>query len=307
MARTRTPPGPGWRTTRPPTSRTASSSRSCCCPTCRPTTSTSPPVIPAVPDYEVTDADAALDTLIPDSANQPYDMHAVIETVLDDGLLLRGPPGVREEHHRRVRPGRRRARRAWWPTSRCTSPAAWTSTRRRRRRGSCGPATRSRSPSLTFVDVPGFLPGVTQEWAGHHPPRRQAAVRLRRGHRPQGHRHHPQGLRRRLRRHGLQAPRRRRQPRLAHRPDRRHGRRRAPSTSSTAANSPPPTTPTRSARPEHHEYEDTLANPYVAAERGYVDAVIRPAETRAAITRALISLRTKRETLPPKKHGNIPL
>jgi propionyl-CoA carboxylase beta chain len=55
------------------------------------------------------------------------------------------------------------------------------------------------------------------------------------------------------------------------------------------------------------EYEDALANPYTAAERGYVDAVIRPAETRAAVTRALISLRTKRETLPPKKHGNIPL
>jgi propionyl-CoA carboxylase beta chain len=55
------------------------------------------------------------------------------------------------------------------------------------------------------------------------------------------------------------------------------------------------------------EYEDTLANPYIAAERGYLDAVIRPAETRAAVTRALISLRTKRETLPPKKHGNIPL
>jgi len=35
--------------------------------------------------------------------------------------------------------------------------------------------------------------------------------------------------------------------------------------------------------------------------------VIRPAETRSAVTRALISLRTKRETLPPKKHGNIPL
>jgi propionyl-CoA carboxylase beta chain len=55
------------------------------------------------------------------------------------------------------------------------------------------------------------------------------------------------------------------------------------------------------------QYEDTLANPYTAAERGYIDAVIRPAETRAAITRALISLRTKRESLPPKKHGNIPL
>ena len=55
------------------------------------------------------------------------------------------------------------------------------------------------------------------------------------------------------------------------------------------------------------EYEDTLANPYVAAERGYVDAVIRPAETRAAIIKALRALRTKRQTLPPKKHGNIPL
>jgi propionyl-CoA carboxylase beta chain len=55
------------------------------------------------------------------------------------------------------------------------------------------------------------------------------------------------------------------------------------------------------------EYEDTLANPYVAAERGYVDAVIRPAETRVAVTKALQSLKNKRETLPPKKHGNIPL
>jgi propionyl-CoA carboxylase beta chain len=55
------------------------------------------------------------------------------------------------------------------------------------------------------------------------------------------------------------------------------------------------------------EYEDRLANPYIAAERGYVDAVIRPAETRAQVTIALRALRTKRQTLPPKKHGNIPL
>jgi propionyl-CoA carboxylase beta chain len=55
------------------------------------------------------------------------------------------------------------------------------------------------------------------------------------------------------------------------------------------------------------EYEDTLANPYIAAERGYVDAVIRPAETRPAVVRALRALRTKRQTLPPRKHGNIPL
>ncbi len=55
------------------------------------------------------------------------------------------------------------------------------------------------------------------------------------------------------------------------------------------------------------EYEDTLANPYIAAERGYLDAVIRPAETRPEVIRALRALRTKRQSLPPKKHGNIPL
>ena len=55
------------------------------------------------------------------------------------------------------------------------------------------------------------------------------------------------------------------------------------------------------------EYEDALFNPYIAADRGYVDAVIRPAETRSQVTRALRGLRTKRQTLPPKKHGNIPL
>jgi propionyl-CoA carboxylase beta chain len=55
------------------------------------------------------------------------------------------------------------------------------------------------------------------------------------------------------------------------------------------------------------EYEDTLANPYIAAERGYVDAVIRPSETRPQVVRALRALRNKRASLPPKKHGNIPL
>jgi propionyl-CoA carboxylase beta chain len=55
------------------------------------------------------------------------------------------------------------------------------------------------------------------------------------------------------------------------------------------------------------EYEDTLANPYVAAERGYIDAVIAPRNTRSDIVKALRLLRTKREVLPAKKHGNIPL
>jgi propionyl-CoA carboxylase beta chain len=55
------------------------------------------------------------------------------------------------------------------------------------------------------------------------------------------------------------------------------------------------------------EYETTLANPYIAAERGYVDAVISPHETRVEVVRALRLLRSKREVLPAKKHGNIPL
>jgi propionyl-CoA carboxylase beta chain len=55
------------------------------------------------------------------------------------------------------------------------------------------------------------------------------------------------------------------------------------------------------------DYEDRLANPYIAAERGYVDSVIPPSYTRSYVARALRTLRTKRQTLPPKKHGNIPL
>jgi len=55
------------------------------------------------------------------------------------------------------------------------------------------------------------------------------------------------------------------------------------------------------------EYREMFANPYVAAERGYVDEVIMPRDTRARLCAALELLRTKRDTNPPKKHGNIPL
>ncbi|MEJ7695505.1 MAG: carboxyl transferase domain-containing protein [Candidatus Limnocylindrales bacterium] len=55
------------------------------------------------------------------------------------------------------------------------------------------------------------------------------------------------------------------------------------------------------------EYEANFANPYVAAARGYVDDVIRPSETRGRLIRSLEMLADKRDTNPPKKHGNIPL
>jgi propionyl-CoA carboxylase beta chain len=55
------------------------------------------------------------------------------------------------------------------------------------------------------------------------------------------------------------------------------------------------------------EFEEKFANPYVAAERGFIDEIIEPAETRLKLARALALLENKRDTNPPKKHGNIPL
>jgi len=60
-------------------------------------------------------------------------------------------------------------------------------------------------------------------------------------------------------------------------------------------------------REKIEDFRERFANPYVAAERGYIDAVIEPAQTRAKIVTALRSLETKCDTNPKKKHGNIPL
>src|SRR5262249_6175207 len=55
------------------------------------------------------------------------------------------------------------------------------------------------------------------------------------------------------------------------------------------------------------EFKDRFANPYIAAEKGFVDEVIQPRDTRLKIIRALEMPDTKRNKNPPKKHGNIPL
>jgi acetyl-CoA carboxylase carboxyltransferase component len=55
------------------------------------------------------------------------------------------------------------------------------------------------------------------------------------------------------------------------------------------------------------DYTERFANPYSAAERGYVDDVIDPRETRRVLARSLEMLRTKKEQLPQRKHGNVPL
>ena len=56
-----------------------------------------------------------------------------------------------------------------------------------------------------------------------------------------------------------------------------------------------------------NEFNEKFANPYVAAERGFIDEVIEPSQTRPKLIRALSLLRNKRDTNPPRKHGNIPL
>ena len=56
-----------------------------------------------------------------------------------------------------------------------------------------------------------------------------------------------------------------------------------------------------------NEYRELFSNPYIAASRGYVDAVIRPRDTRPSLISALEAIANKRETRPPKKHGNIPV
>ncbi len=65
--------------------------------------------------------------------------------------------------------------------------------------------------------------------------------------------------------------------------------------------------PKACAKEKEQEYENAVSNPYVAAQRGFIDDVIDPAETRIRIINSLMALRGKRDTNPMKKHGNIPL
>ena len=161
-------------------------------------------------------------------------------------------------------------------------------------------------PLITFEDVPGFLPGTQQEYRRHHHARRQAAVRLLRSDGAEDHRHHAQGLRRRVLRHGVEAHSHRRELRLADRRDRGDGTgRRGEHRLQARARKVGEPDADRAAKIE--EFRERFANPYVAAERGYLDAVIRPRDTRRKLIQALEMLENKRDKNPPKKHGNIPL
>jgi propionyl-CoA carboxylase beta chain len=266
---------------------------------------------PSFPDesgaavLEVTDDDRVLDTLVPDSANTPYDMHTAIAAVLDEGEFLEVhelfAPNIivgfgRVEGHSVGVVANQPSRLAGTLDIDASEKAA-------RFVRTCDAFN---IPVLTFVDVPGFLPGTDQEWDGII--RRGAkliyayaeatvplvTVITRKAY---GGAYDVMGSKHlgadmniawptaQIAVMGAQGA-----VNILYRAELKD------------ADDP------EARRAELiTEYEDTLANPYVAAERGYVDAVITPHETRVEVVRSLRLLRNKRATLPPKKHGNIPL
>ncbi|GAB3886336.1 hypothetical protein GCM10027612_23250 [Microbispora bryophytorum subsp. camponoti] len=263
------------------------------------------PGFDAEADLETTDEDRELDTLIPDSANQPYDMLTVIEHVLDDGEFLEIHAGFAPNivvGFGRVE-GRSVGVVANQPMSFAGTLDIDASEKAARFVRTCDAFN---IPVLTFVDVPGFLPGTGQEWNGII--RRGAkllyayaeatvplvTVITRKAY---GGAYDVMGSKH------LGADVNLAWPTAQIAVMGAQGAVNILYRRELAAADDPEAARARFIR----EYEDTLANPYLAAERGYVDAVIRPSDTRVQIVRALRSLRNKRATLPPKKHGNIPL
>jgi propionyl-CoA carboxylase beta chain len=271
-----------------------------------------PPAYDEFADLEITDDDRVLDTIIPDSPNQPYDMHEVIAKVVDDGDFLEVQqlfaPNILIGFARIE--GRPVGVVANQPMQFAGTLDIDASEKAARFVRTCDAFN---LPVITFVDVPGFLPGTDQEWNGII--RRGAklifayaeatvplvTVITRKAY---GGAYDVMASKHlgadinlawptaQIAVMGAQGA-----ANIIHRRELK-----------ALADSGASTEQVESRRAELiDEYDTTLANPYIAAERGYVDAVIPPHETRAEVTRALRLLKTKRETLPPKKHGNIPL
>ena len=93
-------------------------------------------------------------------------MHEVICGVVDGGDFLEIHDALRPEHHRGLRPAGRAAPSAWWPTNPPCRPARWTSTASDKAARFIRFCNAFSIPLVTFVDVPGFLPGVQQEYGG---------------------------------------------------------------------------------------------------------------------------------------------
>ncbi len=249
--------------------------------------------------------DPALDTIVPSDPSKPYDMHGVIEGVMDDGAFLEIQPGWAANiitGFARLG-GQSVGIVAQQPAVLAGALDIDASTKAARFVRTCDCFN---VPLVTFVDVPGFMPGVAQEHGG-------------------------------IIRHGaklLYAYCEATVPKLTVITRKAYGGAYDVMSSKHVRGDINLAWPTAeiavmgaegavnilyrddieaAADPAAErarlvaEYETRFANPYVAAARGYVDDVIRPSETRPRLIAALEMLRDKRDTNPPKKHGNIPL
>jgi len=242
---------------------------------------------------------AELDTLVPDAPNKPYDMHEVIRRVIDDGEFLE----VQEHFAQNILCGfARLGGHAVGVVGNQPGALAGVldidaSNKAARFVRTCDAFN---LPLVTFVDVPGFLPGTAQEWGG-------------------------------IIRHGaklLYAFAEATVPKLTVITRKAYGGAYdvmsskhiradfnfAWPTAEVAVMGPEGAVNIiyRDRSPEERaeliaDYKERFANPYTAAERGYVDEVIEPRRTRPVLIDALETALTKREPRPARKHGNIPL
>ena len=223
--------------------------------------------------------DRDLSQLLPESKKRAYDVHPLVEGVLDEG------PSCQENCTSGGRPtssppsaGSAAVRSASSPTTRSGSAAASTHCPPRRRRGSCGMCDAFGVPLVVLVDVPGYLPGVGQEWDGVVRRGREAAARLRRVRRPPGDAGDPEDVRRRLHRDELRVARRDPGLRLARGRGGRDGcRRRGPDPAPAQAGRGRPRTSGRRSRPSWPP--STSGSPAAsrrAVEIGVVDEVVEP-------------------------------
>jgi len=260
-------------------------------------------------ELEVTDADHKLDVIIPDSPNQPYDMKQIIESIVDTGEFLEVQPLFAPNiliGFARV-DGRSVGIVANQPQQMAGTLNIEAGEKAARFVRFCDAFS---IPILTLVDVPGYLPGTDQEWAGVI--RRGAkllyayaeatvplvTVITRKAY---GGAYIVMGSKQLGADINLAWPTAeiavmggqgavnilfRDQIKKAE----ESGMDVAAVRAKLAA-----------------EYTYNVASPFLAAERGELDGIIEPSATRISVIKALRALRTKRSNLPPKKHGNIPL
>jgi propionyl-CoA carboxylase beta chain len=262
------------------------------------------------PSYDDQDLDTLapddfLDTFIPDTSNQPYDITTVIGHIVDDGEFLQ----VHELFAPNIVCGFGRIDGhsvgvvANQPMQFAGTLDIDASEKAARFVRTCDAFN---IPVLTFVDVPGFLPGTAQEWNGiirrgakllyayaeATVPKVTIITRKAYGgaYDVMGSKHLRADINLAWPSAEIAVMGAQGAVNILHR--------RALADATDAEGQ----------RKELvADYEDHFANPYIAAERGYIDAVIKPSATRLEVIRALRLLRTKRQSLPPKKHGNIPL